>query len=210
MSDLITSLKWRYATKRMNGTKIDPSKLKTILEAIQLAPTSVGLMPFNVIVVQDKQVKEKLSPVCFNQPQILSCDTLLVFAAWKTIPIEKINNLIEIHKQINNPSESNLEGLKNSISASANKLPEDLLIHWTTKQAYIGLGFGLVAAAHEMVDSTPMEGFSVEGVNEVLELDKLGLSACVLLALGNRDAENDYLFKLKKVRRPLEQIFINY
>ncbi|MFM6954876.1 MAG: nitroreductase family protein, partial [Sphingobacteriaceae bacterium] len=81
------------------------------------------------------------------------------------------------------------------------KSPEDLQA-WFAKQAYIALGFGLVAAAFEGVDSTPMEGFNPAALDEALGLAAKGLKSAVVLVLGNRDEANDYLVTAKKVRRP--------
>ena len=47
-----------------------------------------------------------------------------------------------------------------------------------------------------------MEGFKASAVDEILGLRAKGLKSCVLLPLGYRDAENDWLVKLKKVRKP--------
>jgi nitroreductase len=53
-----------------------------------------------------------------------------------------------------------------------------------------------------------MEGFNPAGVDEVLGLDKKGLTSACILALGYRDAENDYLANATKVRRSKEEFFI--
>jgi len=54
-------------------------------------------------------------------------------------------------------------------------------------------------AAFEAVDSTPIEGFDPDALDKILELRERGLRSYVLLALGYRDAENDWLVNLKKV-----------
>jgi nitroreductase len=69
------------------------------------------------------------------------------------------------------------------------------------KQAYIGLGIALTAAAFEGVDSTPMEGFDPKAVDEILGLGARGLRSVVIMPLGYRDEANDWLVNLKKVRR---------
>jgi nitroreductase len=73
------------------------------------------------------------------------------------------------------------------------------------KQAYIGLGTALIAAAFEGVDATPMEGFDAKALDEILELGKRGLRSVAIMPLGYREEENDWLAKLKKVRRPIEK-----
>jgi nitroreductase len=73
------------------------------------------------------------------------------------------------------------------------------------KQAYIGLGTALIAAADQQVDCTPMEGFNPLAVDEVLDLHAKGLRSVVMLPLGYRKADEDWLMSLKKVRRSKEQ-----
>ena len=208
--NFLESLEWRYATKRMNGEQIPDQKLKNILDAVQLAPSSFGLTPYNVIVVQDPAIKEKLAPHCYNQPQIKESSALLIFAPWKNINDDHVDVYMnEIAATRGIPTEA-LADFSNIIKGKVNSSsPEDLRV-WAAKQAYIALGFGLAAAAVEAIDSTPMEGFNPAGVNEVLGLEAKGLSAVCILALGYRDAPQDYLANAKKVRRDKEKLFIKY
>ena len=208
--NLIESLEWRYATKRMNGEQIPEEKMNHILDAVQLAPSSYGLTPYTVIVVQDPALKEKLAPQCYNQPQIKESSALLIFAPWKNINDDNVDTYMqEIATTRSIPVEA-LADLSNSIKGKIkSSTPEDLHA-WASKQAYIALGFGLAAAAVEEIDSTPMEGFNPAGVNEVLGLEAKGLSAVCMLALGYRDAPQDYLANAKKVRRVKEKLFIKY
>ena len=68
MSDLIQKLQWRYAAKKMNPAKSVPQeKLDRILEAIRLTATSSGLQPYEVFVVTNKEVREKIKPIAWNQ-----------------------------------------------------------------------------------------------------------------------------------------------
>jgi nitroreductase/dihydropteridine reductase len=55
-----------------------------------------------------------------------------------------------------------------------------------------------------------MEGFNTEKLDELLELRSKGLRSVLLLPLGYRDSENDWLVKMKKVRKPKEDFVINY
>ncbi len=72
------------------------------------------------------------------------------------------------------------------------------------KQVYIGLGTALIAAAYEQVDCTPMESFNPVALDEILGLKAKGLRSVVMLPLGYRNADEDWLLNLKKVRRPKE------
>ncbi len=78
----------------------------------------------------------------------------------------------------------------------------------TARQAYIGLGLAIAQAAELKVDSTPMEGFDNDALDALLDLKSKGLRSVLLLPLGYRDAENDWLVNMKKVRNPKEEFVI--
>ena len=206
--ELLESLKWRYATKKMNGEKIPEDKLSRILEATRLAPSSYGLTPYTVLVVEDQELKQKLQAACFGQTQLSDSSAVLVFTTWDNITEESVDeymNDIAIQRGITVDMLADFRGmLKGSIAG----MTQEQKVTWAQKQTYIGLGFGLVAAAIEEVDSTPIEGFVPQQVDEVLGLAEMGLKSSVILTLGYRDAENDYLEPLKKVRRDTDKFFI--
>jgi nitroreductase / dihydropteridine reductase len=206
---LLTKLSWRYATKRMDGSKLSSEKLENILSAIRLSPSSLGLQPYKIWVVTDKLKRQEIYEKSCHQPQILEGSHLLVFVARKAITDKEINeyiNLIAMERQI---TEDSLEGFKNTIKgfASAKQInPEDYPA-WSARQAYIALGIGLAAAADMEVDATPMEGFNPEAMDEILGLKEKGLHSVVLMMLGHRDENVDHLVHAKKVRISSEKLF---
>lgn len=198
--ELLESLQWRYATKRMNGEKIPNDKLNRILEAIRLAPSSYGLAPYKVIVVEDQETKEKLKEVCYSQPQITESSAVLVFATWDKVTDNEVDEYITEIANQRRMDVGMLSDLSKMVKFAVNEMTEEQRITWAQKQTYIGLGFGLVAAAAEGVDSTPMEGFVPHMVDDVLGLNELGLKSSVVLTLGYRDLEDDTSSFAPKVR----------
>ena len=203
---IIDALNWRYAAKRMNGNSIPKAKMETILKAISLAPSSFGLQPYSIIVVQDPDILEKIKPIASMQPQITEASAVLVFAAWDNLTQERIDNYITLISKVRDVTKESLNQMKRVIESQLAKT-EEQNFNWNAKQAYIALGIGLVAAADEHIDSTPMEGFDPEKLDEVLQLKEKGLKSVVLLALGYRDEKTDYLVDLKKVRREESKLF---
>lgn len=202
--ELIEKLNWRFATKAMNGQKVPQEKIDKILEAARLAPTSSGLQPFEIIVVTNPEIKEKIRQVAWNQPQITDCSHLLVFAAWDNYTEERINKMFDLTNDIRGFKNEGWENYRQQLlGIYLQRSAEENFIH-TAKQAYISFSAAIIAAAFEGVDSTPMEGFSPEAVDEILNLKEKGLKSVVLLPLGYRDAENDWLVNLTKVRKPKE------
>ncbi|MXV53127.1 NAD(P)H-dependent oxidoreductase [Pedobacter sp. HMF7647] len=206
--DLISALNWRYATKRMNGEKVPQEKIENILESVRLSASSIGLQPYNVIVVEDPAVKEKIKAVANNQPQIAEASHLLIFAAWDTLTEEKIDNYINLTASTRNMPVESLSTIKGYLSAILKNTPEQNF-NWMARQAYIAFGTAITAAALEQVDATPMEGFNGPALDELLGLSERGLKSVTILTLGYRDTTTDWLAPMKKVRYPKEELFVN-
>ncbi|MFY7963488.1 MAG: nitroreductase family protein, partial [Chitinophagaceae bacterium] len=202
------ALHWRYATKRMNGAKIPKQKMDVILDAISLAPSSFGLQPYSVLVIENEEILEKIKPIAMMQPQITEASALLVFAVWDTLTSEKIDTYIHRIAAERNVTVDSLKQVKEMMEAQLKNSDADNFI-WNSKQAYIALGVALVAAATEEIDSTPMEGFDKNLLDDLLQLKEKGLRSSVIMTLGYRDTKNDYLVNLKKIRREKEKLFIN-
>ena len=201
--DLIQTLEWRYATKKMNPSKVVPEeKVERILEAARLAPRSSGLQPFEIIVVTNPQVREKIRAIAWNQPQVVDCSHLLVFAAWDNYTAERINGMFDFTNQERGGSNEGWENYRQQLLAEYPQRSAEENFQHAARQAYIGLGVALIAAAAEGVDSTPMEGFSPPALDEILNLPAKGLKSVVIMPLGYRDVDNDWLVNLKKVRKP--------
>lgn len=204
---LIEALNWRYATKRMSGKKVEKAKLDNILEATRLSASSMGLQPYNVIVVENQELKEKIKPIAFNQPQITEASHLLIFAAWDHITAERIDEFVqEVADQRGVPLES-LSAYQNYKQMILSR-PDADNHQWAARQAYIAFGTAIAAAAEEKVDATPMEGFNAEALDELLGLKERGLRSYTILTLGYRDEEQDWLLGQKKVRRAKEKLFV--
>jgi nitroreductase len=205
---LLDSLKWRYAVKKMNGTNIPAEKLNTIIEATRLAPSGFGLTPYSIIVVEDEDTRKKLLPAFYNQAQVVDGSAVIVFAAWNTISEKEIADYMQEIAEERGVAVDTLKDFSGAINGSfKNKTPEQARV-WADKQAYLALGFTLIAAAAEEIDATPMEGFKPDAVDEILGLTALGLHSAVAVTLGYRDAANDYLSGAKKVRRAPEKLII--
>jgi nitroreductase len=182
--------------------------MNTILEATKLAPSSFGLTPYNIIVIEDEETRKKLQPHFYNQPQVGEASALVIFATWNSITEKEVAQYMqEIADERGVPAES-LNDFASYINGSIKNLTAEQLQIWAAKQTYIALGFTLVAAATEEIDATPMEGFKPDAVDEALGLKELGLHSAVAVTLGYRDAANDYLSGAKKVRRASEKLII--
>jgi len=204
--ELLDKLNWRYAAKAMNGTKVSQEKIDNIIEAISLAPTSSGLQPFEVIVITNQELKEKIRPISWNQSVVTDCSHLFVFAAWDTYTADRINKMFDLTNTIRGFKNEGWENYRQMLlNLYPQKDAEENFIH-AAKQAYIAFSQAIAAAAFEGVDSTPLEGFDADALDEILGLRAKGLRSCVMLPVGYRDSENDWLVNLTKVRKSKEDL----
>jgi nitroreductase len=202
MTELLKKLQWRYATKKMNPAQaVSDEKVDRIVEAARLAATSSGLQPYEIIIVKSQAVREQMKPKAFGQSQITDGSHVLVFAAWDDYTPERINMMFDLHNTERNSKDEGWENYRKMLLGSYPTRGAEVNFQHAAKQAYIGLGTALIAAAFEEVDATPMEGFDPAGIDEILGLKARGLRSAVILALGYRDTAQDWLVNLKKVRR---------
>lgn len=199
-------LEWRYATKKMDPAKpVAEDKVNAIIEGVRMAPTSSGTQPFELIVVTNPDVRARICEAARGQTPITDGSHLLVFAAWNTYTDERIDEVTALNVEARGdiPLIHQYYG-----DLKAGYVPREADINYAhaARQAYIALGFAMIAAADQGVDSTPMEGFDPAQVDEILGLKARGLRSVVLLPLGHRDPAGDWLLPMPKVRKSRERL----
>ncbi len=170
MSSFLANLTWRRAVKRFRtgGEKVD---VNPVMEAIFNAPTCYGIQPYKIMVIEDPALRAQLLPVSYGQPQVVECDYLIVFMAYRN-PLERVG---EWAGHINASDE--LVGMVTGYLSQF----EDM--SWSARQAYIALGFGLAACAEKRIASCPMEGFNPIEYKRILNIPENLMPVC-LLAIG--------------------------
>ncbi|QXP73819.1 nitroreductase family protein [Tenacibaculum sp. HL-MS23] len=204
--ELLDKLNWRYAAKAMNGEKVAEDKIERILEAARLAATSSGLQPFEIFVVKNQEIKEQIKPIAWNQSVITDCSHLLVFAAWDTYTVDRINYMFDLTNEIRGFKNEGWENYRQMLLGMYPQKDEEENFNHAAKQAYIAFSHAIIAAAYEGVDATPLEGFEPDAVDKILGLREKGLRSAVLLPLGYRKENEDWLVNLVKVRKPMTDL----
>lgn len=204
--ELLEKLNWRYAAKAMNGEEVSQEKMDNIIEAASLAPTSSGLQPFEIIDITNPEVKEKIKAIAWNQSVITDCSHLLVFAAWDTYTEDRINMMFDLTNEVRGFKNEGWENYRKQLLNSYPQKDAEENFNHAAKQAYIAFSQSIAAAALQGVDTTPIEGFDPVELDKILGLKEKGLRSCVILAVGYRDVEKDWLVNLPKVRKSREDL----
>jgi len=206
---LIENLNWRYAVKAYDPTKkVSKENIDKIVEAARLAPTSSGLQPFKVIVVQNQEVKEKLVQGALNPECMRDCSHVLIFAAWDRYTEKRIDDIYDLTTDERGLPRGRFDSYTDKLKEIyLNQTAEENHAH-IARQTYIALGMALVQAAELKIGSTPVEGFNNAVVDEVLNLSSLGLKSVSLMYVGYSDEQTDWLKSMKKVRNPKSDFVI--
>ena len=205
MQTIIEDLNWRYATKKYDTTKkIPQNRIDILMEALRLSPSSYGLLPFKILMIESKEIREKLKPYSWNQSQITDASHLLVFCSFKEMTDDYINQHTELVEMSRSLEKGQLQGFANFVKVKVKEKTITEQNEWNARQSYIALGILMQSCASLRIDATPMEGFEPEKYDEILGLNERNLNATLVCALGYR-SEEDANQHLKKVRKPMSE-----
>jgi len=208
---LIEDLNWRHAVKAYDSSKkVSKENIDKIVEAARLAPSSSGLQPFKIIVVEKQELKERLVKGALNPECMRDCSHVLIFAGWNRYTAARIDKVFDFTTEERGLEKGRFSSYTDMLKKIYLEQPaEENFVH-IARQTYIALGLALGQAAELKVDSTPVEGFDNSVVDEILELDKLGLKSVSLMYVGYADTTKDWIAPMKKVRTPEEEFIIEF
>lgn len=204
----IDSLRWRYATKKFNINKqLTESQINILKEAFNLTATSYGLQPISLVVVKNKEIQKQLVAHSWNQEQVAQASHLLIICIPKNYTANEVENYFKLVKEIRNTPNEIINPFKEFLLDDISKKTQEELFLWNKNQAYLALGNLLTVCAIEQIDSCPMEGFSPEKYDEILNLGNHNLTSILALPVGFR-AEDCFMKDLEKVRKKTQDSII--
>lgn len=202
---ILESLQWRYATKKFdNAAVIDASKIELLVQSFNLTATSYGLQPCRLVVVQNKELQEKMLPICFNQSQVKDAAAVLILCT-TAVDGDYINAYFDLVSNQRGTSKDVLKPFQDFLVKDFSKKTEQEIEAWARNQVYLIMGNLLTVCATQGIDSCPMEGFSPSAMDDLLDLEKQGLKSTLLLPIGYR-SDDDFMATQKKVRQPQESV----
>ena len=208
--EFLDNLRWRYATKKFDPSqKLTAEELNKLTEAVNLAPSSFGLQPFKVLIIEDEEIREKLKRQAWGQPQITDASQVIVFAAINNLSEGHVDEFIKRISEVTGAPESTLEEYRQMMKVKISSASKEELLAWASKQAYIALGFLLSACAQLRIDACPMEGFDPQQFDDILGLKEHNLNSVVMATVGFRSEEDKYQHN-PKVRKELSDLVLRY
>lgn len=202
----------RYTCKVYDPNKKIPQEaMDQLYDILRNSPSSVNSQPWHFLVLESDEAKELVLPAFFefNQPRVKDASHVVIFLARNEMPRSYLKEIVDQEdKDQRFPEagmkEANDKGRQYFVDLN-NKTPEQLH-KWQDRQIYIALGNLLFAAAALDIDSTPIEGFDPQKLDEIFELKEKGFRSVVVASLGYR-SHDDFNATLPKSRLPFKEIF---
>ncbi len=191
--ELISVLNWRYATKKFDpDRKLNDEQVDALLESLRLSASSMGLQPYEFIHVKNPEVRQQLKEHSHGQTQITDASDMIVFAAKTKIDQKHIEDYARLEGELRDRTEEQIQRKIEGTTAYVNRMDDEQLFNWNSRQVYIALGTLLSAAALMGIDACPMEGIKGEEYDRILQLEALNLRSLAVVTLGYRSSEDSY------------------
>lgn len=197
----LEAMKFRHACKVFDeNKKISDEDFDYILETGRLSPSSFGFEPWQFLVIQNKNLREKLKEFTWGaQGQLPTSSHYVIILSRKNNSMVYNSEYISyMMKDVQKLPEDIVE-LKGGFYEKFQKSDFDLIdneramFDWATKQTYIALGNMMTAAAYVGIDSCPIEGFDMERLTNFLKEDlnidtqEFGISCMVAFGYRKED-----------------------
>jgi len=205
MSNTLDVINWRYATKKFDTKRMPDETFNILLESLRLSASSYGLQGWKFVVVENKELRKQLVPHAWGQEQVVDASHLIVLARPTRFTKDDVQRFVQHISEVRNIPLESLEGYKQMMDNVFDKLDQEQIGIWLSKQIYLALGTLLTTAAFEGIDACPMEGFEPEKFDEILGLTERGLNSVVVCPVGYRHADDAYA-NLPKVRYSQEDV----
>ncbi|WP_138417567.1 NAD(P)H-dependent oxidoreductase [Aquibacillus sediminis] len=211
--EIIDAFHFRHSTKEFDpNKKITDDDFQFILEAGRLSPSSFGFEPWRFVVVQNKVLREKIKNTSWGAfGKLPEASHFVIFLARTKLDTKYDSAYLKNHfQQVMQMPEDFLpkylqrieEFQKDDFKLLDGERP---LFDWACKQTYIALANMMTAAAQIGVDSCPIEGFSIDKMNQLLDQEGLledgHFGIAVMCAFGYRINDPS-----PKKRRPLDDV----
>ncbi|MBS3123903.1 NAD(P)H-dependent oxidoreductase [Candidatus Woesearchaeota archaeon] len=193
-TEFIQAMNFRHACKLFDTLKIiNEEDRDYILEVGRLSPSSRGLEPWDFLVIQSMEMKQKLQLACLNQPQVGT-------ASFNIVILAKTKDLHPGSPYMNTMLERfgvNKEQKTIAYREFYERVADVKL--WCMNQCFISAANMMTAAAFIGIDSCPIGGFEEDKVKSLFKLKDEDVA--LIICFGYRAKE-----QRSKYRRVFEDV----
>ncbi len=165
------------------GRNISAETLRELLDLAALAPSSMNLQPWRVIVVNDPERKRELRKCAFDQPKVEEASAVLIMIAAPGAIEENLNHVLESWVQLGYMKPEAVDtyrGLAGKLYGSPDSLTRKLFAVKNTSLFAMNV---MVAARGLGLETHPMDGFDEDAVKRAFSIAQDNLIP-MLIAVG--------------------------
>lgn len=219
-AQIIEAFNFRHATKVFDQKrKISDSEFNTILETAWLSPSSFGMEPWQLLVIQSPEKRELFRESTWGANgatngtagQLGTASHFCIFLVHAGATMTHHSDYLQKHMKEVKQFPDEVIGFINDAYQKFQEhdfhiAGDRQISDWAARQAYIALGNMMTAAALMGIDSCPIEGFEMDKTIAVLEehfsIDPKLYKPAVMVAFGYR--ADGPMFP--KTRRKMENV----
>jgi len=188
--------------------EVPPEKIKKMVELASDTPSSFNLQPWNLMVLQDREQKEQLKALAWDQPKIVEAPVTMIVLAdkegWKQ-GHPGFERTWEEMVKVGMP-ETQRDWFLNATNSLYNWSPEANLAFAAKNAGFFAMSL-MYAAVSLGLDSHPMDGFDHEGVKKAFNIpDRYWIT--MLLAVGYK--KSGLVLDPPKWRKTYEEIVVEF
>ncbi len=165
--DLIQTIKERRSINFFEpGKDLSPQTIRDLLELAKLAPSSMNLQPWRVVVVTDPERKKALRQCSFDQPKVEEASAVLIMVADPRAVEENLDKVLESWVQLGYMKPEAMEtyqGLAGTLYRAEDSLTRKLFAVKNTSLYAMNV---MIAARGFGLETHAMDGFDEDAVKK--------------------------------------------
>lgn len=185
----------RHSVRAYTGQEVTDETLTRLLALTGRAPSAFNLQPWRFVVVRDPAVKAELSAAAFGQKQVVGAPVVVALYADMEDTMASLDQIVHpgLPAEQKEKTIAMLQGTFGGQSVEQRGT-------WANSQANIALGYLLLLARSEGLDTSPMLGFDQAKVKEILGLPAHAtVTALVALGYGAEDGFMSHRHELDRI-----------
>lgn len=185
----------RRSVRAYKPEPVTDETLTTLLTLTGRAPSAFNLQPWRFVVVRDPELKKDLSAAAYGQQQIVGAPVVIAIYADMEDTMAHLEETV--HPGL--PPEKRDATLAMLNNSFGNMTPEARGV-WANAQANIALGYLLLLAKAEGLDTSPMLGFEPGKVKKLLGIpESATITALVTLGYGAEEGFVSHRHELSRI-----------
>ena len=206
---LRTTFANRFTCKRYEeGCSVADDDFALLLDIARRSPSSFGLEPWKFLAIETPELLDEVLDHAWGAKRN-AARTVIILARKKVGAYSAYVEDVALNLKKMSPEDvpGFQEMLDNFQKNNRNLTDAKALDEWAAKQTYIPLANMLTAAAMMGIDSTPIEGFGIDEMNELLAsrglIDPEEFSASLMIQFGTKAQSH---FEPHQVRHAAEDV----